>query len=509
MDNYTISFNGHQAQIKPQLVTSIANQLYDELSYAPTGVEFSPNHISNRWIYRNGKRVYNARANWDGKVRLFKQLKRPTDIQMFPSGLLLKALHHLGSIKDQVVLNDLVPVTQPAPRTLDGLTLPLKGKLAKLVFGAHQHAVVTALLDAPFGRGMAESPTGSGKTLMTAEICYKFPKHTVLITVPSKSLLYQTSSDLSDLLGEEVGLYGDGLATFKRVTVAIINSLQEGAKKPHITTYLKSVQIWIVDESHLSAADSYRYVSAFLPNTQRRIGLSATLHREDGAELEFHGLIGPKVVTIPPMDLVDSNWLARPIIEMHIIEHNNGERGFKKPPFDAVYKSQVVNNTIRNDAIFMHATRCQTEGLLPCMILVKDIKHGEILHELISNLGPTAYLYGDDSQQVRQDVIEQLQAGKIQFLVASSIFDVGIDIPELRAIILAGAGKSASRAIQRVGRGLRRAPSKTTALIIDFEDREANFLHGHSMERRGWYEAYYPGCVTTWRDRTQLKDVPW
>jgi superfamily II DNA or RNA helicase len=500
---YTVRYDGHVAEITPKLPDIIADALSNKLCYEPKGAEFSPNHKSRRWKMVNGKRVFNNRATWDGKIRLFKKGQRNNS---FPSGLLVEALTTLGPLKLNVNVM-MQQLTAPADQTLNGKQVKLKGKDIVIELRDYQKEVVDALINAPFGRAMAESPTGSGKSIIIAELCTKFPAMHTLITVPSKSLMYQTAADLEAVLGEPVGRVGDSIFELHRVTVAIIDSLRESANSPKASTWLDSIQLWVIDESHMSAAESYQNVSSCLPNTERRFGVSATVHREDGAEMVFHGLIGPLAIRIDPMRLIESGHLAKPNIEMHIIEHDRDASTRTKPKYDTVYKDQVVNNTDRNDLIFAQAERCLREKRTPCLILVKDIKHGEILQEMISHLGPTAYLHGEDSQTTRENVLTQFQGGTVPFLVASTIFDVGVDIPEIQSVILAGAGKSAARAIQRVGRGLRKTARKSDVLVVDFEDREPNFLLLHSNERMWWYREYYPGCVTRVRNGMPLKDL--
>lgn len=513
---YKLTFDGHEARVSPRLPGPVADGLSDVLSYTPTGSEFAPSHERNQW--KGGK--FNAKARWDGKIRLFKKNHAAATHNSFPSGLLSNALAYFKKLASfPVPTLTPNPVTPPAARTLHGTQVMLKGQPITIEIRDYQQDVVRELLAADLGRAMAESPTGSGKSIILAELCYKFPTLPILVTVPTLSLLHQTAADLSQLLGEKVGKVGDSECILERITVATIDSLRTGTnklakdsqatalKKSGLITWLNGVAVWMIDESHMSAADSYKDVSAHLINTQYRFGVSATIRREDGHELVFHGIIGPLVKRITPMELVNQGYLARPIIEMHVVEHTYEHEGSKKPPYSEIYQKQVVNNDERNNLILQMAYRCMDEKRTPCLILISDLEHGDILQEMLSHLGPTAYLKGEDDQKVRTQIVERFQAGEIPFLVASTIFDIGVDIPEIRAIILAGAGKSAARAIQRVGRGLRKKGNKTECLILDFEDREPYFLLEHSTQRKWWYEHYYPTCVTKWKHGKLLTEL--
>jgi superfamily II DNA or RNA helicase len=100
---------------------------------------------------------------------------------------------------------------------------------------------------------------------------------------------------------------------------------------------------------------------------------------------------------------------------------------------------------------------------------------------------PTALLSGKDTSKVRERIKGELENGKIKCLIASKIFDIGIDLPILSGLVIAGAGKSSVRALQRIGRVIRPYPGKTMAAILDFAD-QAPYLSDHARVRRRIYE---------------------
>ena len=125
-------------------------------------------------------------------------------------------------------------------------------------------------------------------------------------------------------------------------------------------------------------------------------------------------------------------------------------------------------------------------------MLIKIVEHGEILLDLISKhteiktftqkiinkrgneveveVKNVEFLSGKDKFEKRQAVIAAAREGKVDILIGSTIADEGLDVPTLSALILAGAGKSSTRAFQRVGRVLRLSKNKTTANVFDFDD---------------------------------------
>ena len=79
-----------------------------------------------------------------------------------------------------------------------------------------------------------------------------------------------------------------------------------------------------------------------------------------------------------------------------------------------------------------------------------------------------------------------MKNGLTDVLIASKIFDQGVDIPELDALILAGSGKSTGRALQRIGRVIRKYPGKEKAIVVEFMDN-CKYLRDHSEVRLSVY----------------------
>ena len=89
---------------------------------------------------------------------------------------------------------------------------------------------------------------------------------------------------------------------------------------------------------------------------------------------------------------------------------------------------------------------------------------------------------GNDSLEKRDEVKKAIYSGKIDVILASTIFDIGVDIKCLSALILAGGGKSYVKALQRIGRVIRSYPGKKFAAIVDFYD-DIKYLKAHSVNR--------------------------
>jgi len=123
------------------------------------------------------------------------------------------------------------------------------------------------------------------------------------------------------------------------------------------------------------------------------------------------------------------------------------------------------------------------------LVLFKQINHGNILLEKLQNAGiKCEMLYGNDTIERRNEVKEMLISKKISVILASTIFDLGVDIPELNALVLCGGGRSSIRALQRIGRVIRAFPGKKFAAVVDFYD-QVKFLKKHSVIRYDIYSS--------------------
>src|SRR5690606_14891566 len=117
------------------------------------------------------------------------------------------------------------------------------------------------------------------------------------------------------------------------------------------------------------------------------------------------------------------------------------------------------------------------------LVLFKNKAHGKRLYKMLSGKISCAMLDGDDDFKIREEVCDKIKIGEIDCIIASTIFDIGVDLPVLSALVIAGGGKSSVRALQRVGRILRLYHGKTIAPVIDFCD-QAPFLLDHSLKRK-------------------------
>jgi superfamily II DNA or RNA helicase len=149
-----------------------------------------------------------------------------------------------------------------------------------------------------------------------------------------------------------------------------------------------------------------------------------------------------------------------------------------KQEYQQAYKKEIVENPVRNGIIADEAMQLN----VPTLILVKQVNHGKILEDMIPG---SYFLSGKASGDERMRVYEQMKAGELRVIIATTIADLGLDLPICEALILAGGGKSSTRHLQRIGRVARPYPGKKAALVIDFDDTHVHkWFKNHAKARR-------------------------
>lgn len=454
-------------------------EIDDALSYPLPGHRFSPKFKSGRW---------------DGKRHLFS-----TKSCKFPAGLwpyvqkILKA-HDLEWKTKRTGRAAKASIVYPEPAT---------------TLRDYQTKAVTAALKKK--RGILQIATGGGKTLIAAHLIQKLGRRAVFF-VHTRELLHQTAEVFRSELGIEIGLLGDGHATTADITVATLQTVSRvfdiafarakgtaaeraldeeagakreaatrlGKRKEEIRAHIESAEVVIFDECHHVPADTAFKIAFKTPNAPFRFGLSATPWRDDHNDMLLEAALGPRLCKINASTLIDLGFLVRPTVTMHLaktdipIPH--------RADYPDVYRMAIVENQLRNRAIAAAAREWSAQGL-SVLILVAQVAHGRLIEELLPEAG---FAYGALDMDTRRALVRDLERKLHPVLIATTLADEGLDIPSLDAVILAGGGKSATKAYQRIGRALRPAKGKSRAHIMDFFDR-ANYVEGHSVERLRLY----------------------
>jgi superfamily II DNA or RNA helicase len=236
----------------------------------------------------------------------------------------------------------------------------------------------------------------------------------------------------------------------------------------------------ICDEVQHWAAETCQIISDSSKMCQYRYGMSATPWRDKGDDILIDACFGKGIADISASFLIKKGFLIKPTIYFSKI---NNMRGMRKTSYANVYKQAIVENEARNAQIVTIARRFYESGR-KVLVLVKQIAHGKLLEKLISD---SIFMHGSTGKKKRQKHLDIMRKGLPQITIASVIFDEGIDCKPLDTLLLAGGGKSPTRALQRIGRILRPYPGKKDAIAVDFLDN-CKYMQAHSAKRASIYE---------------------
>lgn len=479
------------SQIVTRIDKGLNDLLYGACSYEVANAE----HI----IRATGGGRY---RNWDGWKRLYQRSRRT-----FPTGLLERVL---GILREQgrswVVTPESV---RPGP-CCSYRQIP-----DEYALWPFQGQALLTMLEAR--RCMVQVATGGGKTVIAGHVIQRLALLTVFL-VHTKDLLYQARTAFAAMLGEEVvGQVGDGVVQIREVTVCTLqtaarclslayerDSYDEDEYWEDSDTATREEERWAVrhlleaaqcvfmDECHRVAAPTAQRVVMAIEGAIYRFGLSASPWRDDGADMLLESAFGAVMVRVSASELIEEGYLVPPLIRFVTVPAVAYE---KARQYHAIYGDYVVANPDRNQLVAARTADMIGRGR-PTLVLVRMISHGYTIQRLLLERGiGLPFLSGKDTSTFRNQTLQDLRDGTLRGIIASTIADEGIDIKPLSGLVLAGGGKSSTRALQRIGRVLRICPGKRDAEVVDFEDN-ARFLTEHAAARLRIYRTEPAWTIT-------------
>ena len=304
------------------------------------------------------------------------------------------------------------------------------------------------------GSGVIVLPCGAGKTIVGMAAMAQLQTSTLILT-PNTVAVRQWMSELvdktsltEDLVGEYSGLQKD----IRPVTVStyqILTYRKRGSEEfPHFGLF--SARNWgliIYDEVHLLPAPVFRITAEI--QARRRLGLTATLVREDGMEGDVFSLIGPQKYNVPWKDLEKQGWIATAIC--HEI---------RAPLDESVRMEYALAPQRQKYSVAAHNPR-----KLPILQAILERHRGESilvigmyldqLDEIAARLS-APLITGATPVREREKLYEQFRVGEVKILVVSKVANFSIDLPDASvAVEISGTFGSRQEEAQRLGRILR------------------------------------------------------
>jgi superfamily II DNA or RNA helicase len=156
--------------------------------------------------------------------------------------------------------------------------------------------------------------------------------------------------------------------------------------------------------------------------------------------------------------------------------------------WEALTEIGICGNKARNHMAIMMAAAGGPQ--YPTLVLVPRVTLGEYYNLSLSG---SVLVHSKMPKKLRREAMEEFKAGNISTMIATSLADEGLDLPNVHTLVMVSGGRSAQKTIQRASRALRRAPGKDTALIHDFKDTFHPLAQAHSKKRVKCYKEL--GCA--------------
>ncbi|BDZ42660.1 helicase [Paraoerskovia sediminicola] len=310
------------------------------------------------------------------------------------------------------------------------------------------------------GSGVVVLPCGAGKTIVGAGAMARSGT-TTLILVTNTVSARQWRDELlrrTDLTEDEIGEYSGARKEIKPVTIATYQVLTTRRKGVYTHLELLDARDWglvLYDEVHLLPAPIFRMTADL--QARRRLGLTATLVREDGREDEVFSLIGPKRYDAPWKDIEAQGYIApADCVEVRLTLPESERMVYATAEPEDRYRlaaSATGKNRVVERIVAQHPED---------QVLVIG-QYIDQLEELSEHLD-APLITGATTVRERQRLYDAFRSGEINHLVVSKVANFSIDLPEASvAIQVSGSFGSRQEEAQRLGRIMRPKADGRTA----------------------------------------------
>ena len=319
------------------------------------------------------------------------------------------------------------------------------------------------------GSGVVVLPCGAGKTIVGAA-AMAHAKATTLILVTNTVAARQWREELlkrTNLNEDEIGEYSGAEKEIRPVTIATYQVMTKKKNGVYSHLDLFDTHDWgliIYDEVHLLPAPIFRFTADI--QSRRRLGLTATLVREDGLEGEVFSLIGPKRFDVPWKEIESQGYIApAECIEVRVTLNENERLTYATAEPEERYRYCATTRSKRNvvEAIASHHKDDQ---------LLVIGQYLDQLDELAELLG-VPVIKGETPVKERERLFQMFRTGELKCLVVSKVANFSIDLPDATiAIQVSGAFGSRQEEAQRLGRILRPKSDGRTAKFYSVVSRD-------------------------------------
>ena len=304
------------------------------------------------------------------------------------------------------------------------------------------------------GNGVVVLPCGAGKTVVAMAAMAEIGAHTLILT-PNTVALNQWRREILDktnILPEQIGEYSGMAKEIKPITLTTYQIMTyrraKGEDFLHFDLFSKGDWGLIVyDEVHLLPAPVFRATADI--QARRRLGLTATLIREDGKENEVFCLIGPKRYDAPWKDLEQGGFIASvECIEVRVPMSDELSRTYMNSSKRARYRL-ACENPHKTDVLTTLLRKHEGRRILIIGLYISQ------LQKLSKKLN-VPFIHGKMPNEEREELYDAFRRGEVPVLIISKVGNFAIDLPDANiAIQISGTFGSRQEEAQRLGRILR------------------------------------------------------
>jgi DNA excision repair protein ERCC-3 len=333
------------------------------------------------------------------------------------------------------------------------------------------------------GSGVIVLPCGAGKTIVGITAMSLMQKSTLILTtsITAVKQWIREIIDRTDLDEKDVLEYSGEVKKIGPVTVATYQILTHRADKkddfPHFKLFdERDWGLIIYDEVHLLPAPVFRVTANI--QARRRLGLTATLIREDGREGDVFSLIGPKKYDVPWRELESKGWIAEAnCTEVRVAMAEDMRMEYAVSEWRNKYRI-ACENPAKEDVV---------ERLLQLNEGKNVLVIGQYLKQLrsLQRRFDVPMITGATDNATREELYGKFRRGEIKQLILSKVGNFAIDLPDAHVLIqVSGTFGSRQEEAQRLGRILRPKANGETAhffTLVTRDTRELDFAHHRQM----------------------------
>jgi DNA excision repair protein ERCC-3 len=337
--------------------------------------------------------------------------------------------------------------------------------------------------DARGGSGVIVLPCGAGKTIVGITAMALLQRSTLVLTTSITAVKQWRREllDKTDLREEQVAEYTGETKDIAAVTLATYQILTHRPDKkeefPHFKIFdQRDWGLIVYDEVHLLPAPVFRVTAQI--QARRRLGLTATLIREDGREEDVFSLIGPKKFDVPWRELETRGWIAEAdCSEIRVALPEGLRMEYAVAEWRNKYRI-ASENPVKDDVIGHLLERYHGSRIL---IIGQYLKQ---LRRLSKRFG-IPLITGQTGNAEREDLYNRFRRGEVRNLVLSKVGNFAIDLPDANVLIqVSGTFGSRQEEAQRLGRILRPKATGEVAhfyTLVTRDTRELDFAHHRQL----------------------------